>query len=520
MFEKGEIAGRYRVEKIIGKGGMSRVYKVKDMRVGTYLAMKEITPDESFGLNSGYREASVLKMLNHPLLPRITDIVRTDKSFCVVMDYIDGENLEEYVKKYGGFDEQKAVEIADKLLDCLIYLHSPENKIIYRDLKPSNIMITQEGNIKLIDFGISDSVTNKKESTAATREFAPPEQLLGKEADEKGDIYSLGATLKYLLKDRPSYGFDLFLKTCMKNNPKERYQSAEEAKKELKETVSFNEKEILRLKNTVHKNLIVAVLFILSLTGVCLSQKFRLRTEEEKLKELNKAYEESMDSSERREILKSIIKRDPTYEWYSKYFDELKADYVFEYEEALECEEMLRRDYDSLKGEDYEKTAGELGRMYMFYYEDFEDEYERLLKATYWFDEAGENKEEMDVYSRIGHFLFEIQSMILEGKDGGMYSKYYSDLNDILSEIPRDESLLEIHVISLYADSVLAYGADFYREGISVNEMRNHLLDMEERLKLRCGGREEEKEKDEVLKRIEEAKGELDYIENNFGEQY
>ena len=160
----------------------------------------------------------------------------------------------------------------------------------------------------------------------------------------------------------------------MKNDPNERYQSAEEAKKELKETVYFNEKEILKLKNTVHKNLIVAVLFILSLTGVCLSQKFRLRTEEEKLKELNKAYEESMDSSERREILKSIIKRDPTFEWYSKYFDELKADYVFEYEEALECEEMLRRDYDSLKGEDYEKTAGELGRMYMFYYEDFEDE--------------------------------------------------------------------------------------------------------------------------------------------------
>ena len=520
MFEKGEIAGRYRVEKIIGKGGMSVVYKVKDMRVGTYLAMKEITYDEGSTLNAGYREVNVLKTLNHPLLPRITDIVRTDKSFCVVMDYIEGENLEEYVKKYGGFEEQKVIGIADKLLDCLIYLHSGGNKIIYRDLKPSNIMLTGEGDIKLIDFGISDSSEAKSESTAATRGFAPPEQLLGREVDEKGDIYSLGATLKYLLKDRPSYGFNLFLETCTKNDPAERYKSAGEAKKELNETVFFNEKELLRLKNIVHKNFIIAVLFMLSLTGVCLSQKFRLRAEEEKTEELNLAYEESMDSTERREILKNIIKISPSFEWYSKYFDEIKADYVFEYEEALECEEMIRRDYDSFKGDDYERISGELGRMYMFYYEDFDDEYERFLKATYWFDEAGENEEERDAYSRVGHFLFEIQPMILEGKDGGMYAKYYSDLNELLKEIPQDESLLKIHVISLYADSVLAYGADFYREGISVNEMRERLSALEESLNLRSGGREEEKEKDQVLQRIEEAKGELDYIENNFGKQY
>ena len=75
-------------------------------------------------------------------------------------------------------------------------------------------------------------------------------------------------------------------------------------------------------------------------------------------------------------------------------------------------------------------------------------------------------------------------------------------------------------MISLYADSVLAYGADFYREGISVNEMRERLSALEESLNLRSGGREEEKEKAQVLQRIEEAKGELDYIENNFGKQY
>ena len=151
MVKNGELIGRYRVESIIGSGGMSRVYKVKDMRVGTYLAMKEILLKDATFLNAGYAEAFVLKNVNHPALPRIVDILRTENSYCVVMDLIDGLNLEEYVKKYGGFSESEAIKIGNTILDCLIFLHS--KKIRYRDLKPSNIMLTNNNEIKLIDFG-------------------------------------------------------------------------------------------------------------------------------------------------------------------------------------------------------------------------------------------------------------------------------------------------------------------------------------------------------------------------------
>ncbi|MBR6383654.1 MAG: serine/threonine protein kinase [Lachnospiraceae bacterium] len=513
MIRKGDLIGRYRVEEETGSGGMSKVYKVKDMRVGTFLALKEIIIKDKSFFNAGYAEAFVLKNVNHPALPRIVDILRTENSYCVVMDFIDGCNLEEYVKNYGGFSETEVIKIGSTILNCLIFLHS--KKILYRDLKPSNIMLTKNNEIKLIDFGISFSFDEiNAADKRASKCFAPPEQLLGKETGVQGDIFSLGATLKYILKDEPSPGMVCFLNKCLKNNPSERFKSAQVALKALNRIKTINEKEVKKLKRIVQKNVFFLVIFFLSVTGIFLCAKVReKRNEYEAL--VNVACN-SVDSCERKESLIKLIEKEPSGEWYLRLFYELKNDYVFDYSEAGEIEEMLERDEGRLKAEDHKRISEALGRMYLFYYTD--DENENYRRATYWFDKACDN--ESDVYSRIGHFLSEIPSMILEGKDGGMYKKYYSDLNEIVNDVSGKESVVRTEVYSLYADSILLYGADFYREGISMEEMRNTLKTVEKFLNEENGGREFEKEKESILKRIKEAKGELDYVEEFFGGKY
>ena len=517
MIEKGELIGRYRVEEEVGSGGMSRVYKVKDMRVGTFLAMKEIIiKDESF-LSAGYAEVSVLKNVNHPALPRIVDIIRSENSYCVVMDFIDGINLEEYVKEHGGFCESEVIRIAAAILDCLIFLHA--RKILYRDLKPSNIMITKNGEIKLIDFGISFSFDEKNTTdTRASKCFAPPEQLLGKEAGVSGDIYSLGATLKYILKDEPSPGMICFLNKCLKNDPNERYKSATAALKALNRIKSVNEKEVKRLNRILSKNIFFFMMFLLSLTGVFLCGMVR-KTKAE-YEEIVNAACESVNADVRKENLIKLVEMEPKAEWYIRFFYELKNDYVFDDLEAKEVEEMLERDEGKLKVEEYKEVSEELGRLYLFYYKDLKDENANYLRAAYWFDKAEEDEGARDVYSRIGHFLSEIPSMILEGKDGGMYEKYYSDLSEILNDVSQKESVVKAEVYSLYADSILLYGADFYREGISIEEMRKNLDVVEKVLCEENGGREFEKEKERILKRVEEAKEELDYVEEFFDGKY
>ena len=522
MIKKGDLIGRYRVEDRIGSGGMSRVYKVKDMRVGTYLAMKEIIIKDTSFINAGYAEAFVLKNVNHPALPRIVDILRTENSYCVVMDLINGLNLEEYVKKDGGFSESEVIKIGSTILNCLVFLHS--KKILYRDLKPSNIMLTNNNEIKLIDFGISFSF-EKSENNMASKNFAPPEQLLGKDAGVAGDIYAFGATLKYILKDEPSPGMICFLNRCLKTNPDERYKSAYTALKALSKIKLLNEKEVKRLKKLVNKSVFFMLMFLASLTGIFLCIKFKSnRTQYEALV---KGACESPDSNVRKENLIKLTEREPSGEWYLRLLDEYKNDYVFDDFESAEIEDLLNRDVGKIKDDEYKKVCESLGRMYLFYYKDLDEndnhinkdlnvEKENYLRATYWFDKASVDEGDTDVYARIGHFLSEIQMMILEGKDAGMYAKYYIDLNDILNDVSDKESVVRIEVYSLFADSILAYGADFYREEISIDEMENKLEYIEKILNEENGGREFEKEKEGILKRINEAKGELDYVEKYF----
>lgn len=200
------IDGKYEVLKEIGRGGMSIVYLAMDRRLNKQWAVKEIRKkggggDDALVINSLIAEADMMKKLDHPALPRIVDIIDSGVTIYIVMDYIEGESLDKILSEYGAQPEEAVIGWAKQLADVLSYLHGQKPPIVYRDMKPANVMLKPEGNIKIIDFGIAREYKeqNLADTTVlGTRGYAPPEQYGGR-TDPRSDIFALGMTLHHLL---------------------------------------------------------------------------------------------------------------------------------------------------------------------------------------------------------------------------------------------------------------------------------------------------------------------------------
>ncbi|MDY4079304.1 MAG: serine/threonine-protein kinase [Clostridium sp.] len=276
MLREGTIIdGKYKIIKAIGQGGMGAVYLAMDNKLNKSWAIKEVIRKndgaDEIRIKSFYVEANLLRKLDHPSIPTIIDIINNDGKIYVVMSYIDGRSLKSVLKQYGKQSEKFVVKCAIKLCDILIYLHSRDNPVIYKDMKPDNIMLNTEGEIKLIDFGIASNYYDnndeldigknlnleeiQKHLKLGTRGFASPEQFdRNKKVDMRSDIYSLGATMYTLLTNQimkldnneipemysvreiePEINLRLneIIEKCTKIDPNERYQSCYELKYDL-----------------------------------------------------------------------------------------------------------------------------------------------------------------------------------------------------------------------------------------------------------------------------------------------
>ncbi len=209
---------RYAVQRLLGGGGMGMVYLAHDQRLSNRpCAIKEmvdhfIDPQQRIEANEYFaREADTLAQLKHPAIPAISDRFDDQNRHYLVMEYVEGRNLEEELAARGGpFPEGLVIDIARQLCDVLAYLHGLQPPIIYRDMKPSNVMLTGKGRVVLIDFGIARLFKGSRKGTMiGTLGFAPPEQYQGV-ADPRSDIYSLGATLHYVLTGRDPEKFPPF----------------------------------------------------------------------------------------------------------------------------------------------------------------------------------------------------------------------------------------------------------------------------------------------------------------------
>ncbi len=199
---------RYKVEKAIAKGGMGAVYKAFDQHFKRPCAVKEMLDNFSNeeereqSLQWFEREAHMLLDLHHPAIPKVFDFFAENDHNYLVMEFVDGKTLAEVLEQEGqprGLPEARVRSWAVQLCNVLAYLHSQNPPVIFRDLKPSNIMVTSDDKVKLIDFGIARAFQGGRQATVImTLGYAPPEQLEGKPVP-KSDIYALGATLHRLL---------------------------------------------------------------------------------------------------------------------------------------------------------------------------------------------------------------------------------------------------------------------------------------------------------------------------------
>ena len=212
------LQNRYLIQKLIGGGGMGVVYLAQDQRLANRAcALKEmvdhfIDPQQRREANEYFaREADTLAQLRHPAIPAISDRFDHANRHYLVMEYVEGRNLEEEMAATGHpLDEGLAIDIARQLCEVLSYLHNFTPPIVYRDMKPSNVMLTPKGKVMLIDFGIARLFKVASKGTMiGTLGFAPPEQYQGL-VDPRSDIYSLGATLHYVLTGRDPEKFPPF----------------------------------------------------------------------------------------------------------------------------------------------------------------------------------------------------------------------------------------------------------------------------------------------------------------------
>ncbi|MCR5795351.1 MAG: protein kinase [Solobacterium sp.] len=236
----------YEILDFVGKGGMSTVFKARHIRLNTIVAIKSVRKDQTIDLAA---EVHILTKLNHPNLVRVYDIFDDDKLIYIVMDYVEGEDLQHIIQREKVIPEETVIEWFRTLADILRYLHSRKPPIIYRDMKPANVILQTDGTLKLVDFGIAreyKAAATGDTTYIGTNGFAAPEQFGLAQTDGRTDIYSLGMTMFYLATGKsplaPPYGYtparklnpelseelEAILEKCVKDNPEDRYQSAEE----------------------------------------------------------------------------------------------------------------------------------------------------------------------------------------------------------------------------------------------------------------------------------------------------
>ncbi|MCX8023731.1 MAG: serine/threonine-protein kinase [Thermanaerothrix sp.] len=259
------LVDRYLIQEVIGVGGMGSVYRARDLHfpnVVKIVAVKEMINQardpmvRQTILQNFEREANLLVTLNHIAIPKIFDYFSHDERSYLVLEYINGKDLEAILNETEGFlSEDQVVKWAIEICDVLDYLHNHKPEpIIFRDMKPSNVMINHNGHVMLIDFGIAKIFREGQKGTMiGTEGYSPPEQYRG-EATPLADIYALGATLHHLLTKRdprlePPFSFserpirkinpnvspelEAVINTALQYNPEDRFPSAAAMKEAL-----------------------------------------------------------------------------------------------------------------------------------------------------------------------------------------------------------------------------------------------------------------------------------------------
>ena len=362
MLEIGSLVdGKYKILNKVGQGGMSVVYLAMNEKANKQWAVKEVRKDgirDFEVVRQGLvAETDILKKLNHPNLPSIIDVIDTDESFIIIMDYIQGNSLNKALDEFGAQPQENVIAWAKQLTDVLGYLHSRTPAIIYRDMKPANIMLKPDGNVTLIDFGTAREYKEKNladTTCLGTVGYAAPEQFGGMgQTDARTDIYCLGATLYHLVTGmnpcEPPYeikpirdinpslsaGLEKIILKCTQRDPNDRYQSAAELmfalEHYLEEDEGFKKKQKLKLAG-------FCVSLGLTLAFAATSIWGYIAAEQKK----SANYDQILLEAESVEDYYEAIGTDPTrVDAYLQFNEFLASDYVLTKEEGKQIEKLF-----------------------------------------------------------------------------------------------------------------------------------------------------------------------------------
>lgn len=424
------IDNKYEILKQIGKGGMSTVYLAMDKRLNKQWAVKEINKavndkNNEVVVQSLLAEANLMKRLDHPSLPRIVDIIDNGRTIYVIMDYIEGESLDKILNTNGPQPQALVVEWAKQLCDVLSYLHNQKPPIIYRDMKPANIMLKPEGNLKLIDFGIArEYKQNNMTDTVSlgTRGYAAPEQFGGMgQTDARTDIYCLGVTLYHLLTGQnpaePPYelypirqwnpslssGLEYIVQKCTQLNPDDRYQNCDELMYALEHydemDENYRKKEKKKLTGFIAVTAFSLVMFIAGIVFMFLSISENNRDYDSKIN-----ISTATDYNSKIEIYKEAINLYPyRTEAYIKMLEAYSDNNKFSDKESNEFMKCYNKSFAEksskfdITSEGYATLNFKLGVLYLYLYEIDNDNISfkvRTMKASTFFENVVNNSPE------------------------------------------------------------------------------------------------------------------------------
>lgn len=492
--------GRYEILKCIHSKGMANVYLVRDTQLGKQWCLKEIRLSQAGRENIEYislmQEANILRSLNNEKIPRITTIDNDGDSLFVVMDFLDGVTLKDFVQEKGRIPEELAVKWMIQIVQAIGYLHSERSNkkpIFYRDMKPDNLMIRSNGVINIFDFGISVRIERPNqlpEYTLGTPGYVAPEQKKKNlPMDLRSDIYSMGRTFYFMLTGVDPRGFigeklkpisdwspDVspvlisIVNKCMEDNPNDRYQTCEELQYALENYKFSDEKHRSSAKRKVKVVISLAVAGITM--GIFSIIPFGINGAQSK-DAYNKALVVAQQSGRLEDYDKVLSMNPLSISPYEGYIDAIKEDGVFSLEEEKGLLNHINPNLiDLKKDKDYGKIAFDIGKLYWFYYPS-EDGKTLSIK---WFDDAissGFNKEESTAYYKLGVFNRDISKSVKEASDSGMYKDYWDNLLSIQNMDTSDIITLQTNIS--IAECISTYAYNLKKDGVSYEDISKEL---------------------------------------------
>jgi len=515
MLEQGMLVdGKYRILSQIGKGGMSVVYLAIVESANMTWAVKEVRKDSKTDYNIIQQgliaEIDTLKSVRHEKLPRIIDVLEHEDSYIIIMDYIEGLSMDKILEKKGAQAEEDVVKWSKQLCEVLGYLHSRPTPIIYRDMKPSNIMLKPNGDVTIIDFGTAKKYEFDSGETTGlgTAGYAAPEQYggLGR-TDARTDIFALGMTMytlltgidpeKTLVVDNSirsvnpafSLGLDEIILKCTQRDANKRYQSCAELFYALEDYKNNDKKARLRKKIKI-----ASFVGALSLSIVCAVTSLLINVQAksvatDKYEEIMQNASTEIDYDRKIQLYEEAInvpdkggKKEAYLELIKAYRNNDKDETIFTDEEATQLQKLIMTNRDALEQDldGYVEICYETGKLFWYYYYDT-NQVTRAKYAVDWFqivtnrtDTSYEYYGLSLVYQNIGAFYRDYTTRLNEADDAGMYTELFTNMENLVNTVGTEKTegnIVRLELLGMVENALHQYAPQFQRDGVSKEKM-------------------------------------------------